>query len=96
MKIMDTLIKRVEAAGLKIKLVPKHSDARSHCLTFVSDGRERIQVSVIEKRRGPKALRGVETIGERIGTPTRLLGSSAWSWMQIFTERKPGPTKEDA
>ena len=49
MKIMDTLIKRVEAAGLNIKLVPKYSDARSHCLTFVSDGRDRVQVSVIEK-----------------------------------------------
>lgn len=48
MKIMDTLIKRVEAAGF-IKLVPKYSDARSHCLTFVSDGRDRVQVSVIEK-----------------------------------------------
>lgn len=77
MKIMDTLTKRVEAAGLNIKLGPKYSDARSHCLTFVSDGRDRVQVSVIEKMARTENPRGIETIGERFGTPTRLPGVSA-------------------
>jgi len=51
MKMMDTLIKRVEAAGLNIKLAPKYPDydAQSQGLTFVSDGKEGVQVSVIEK-----------------------------------------------
>jgi hypothetical protein len=51
MKLMDILIKRVEASGLNIKIAPKDPvyDASSHGLTFVSDGKERVQVSVIEK-----------------------------------------------
>jgi hypothetical protein len=51
LKMMDTLIKRIEATGLNIKIAPKDSvyNASSHGLTFVSDGKERVQVSVIEK-----------------------------------------------
>jgi hypothetical protein len=51
LKMMDTLIKRIEASGLNIKIAPKDPvyNASSHGLTFVSDGKERVQVSVIEK-----------------------------------------------
>ena len=51
MKVMDTLIKRVEAGGLDVKIAPKDPryPDQAHGLTFVSDGKERVQVTVIEK-----------------------------------------------
>lgn len=51
MKIMDILIKRIEAGGLDVKITPKdprYAD-QTHGLMFVSDGKERVQISVTEK-----------------------------------------------
>lgn len=51
MKVMDTLIKRIEQAGLNVNVASRDPGyyGQFHGCTFVSDGKEQVQISVIEK-----------------------------------------------